>query len=189
MLIFSISVNIFNTDLVDEGLTSWQSFNKKHLSDAKKFIFNFITSLNLALHTLGQVLSGDSLKVTNVVVKRYSKRSEDKFHSHGVFLFDLDSLVRLDDLVDIHQSIRVEHLVVTLPEDFRKIAEEIMQIVLNLGSLCVTSVNKLVNTLASSESITPLFSLESVFKLVLSNLQKRQETSIFSIKCNWMRDV
>jgi len=126
VLISRGSVDVFHADLVDQGLARWQSFDEQHLSDAKELISDLSASLNLVLHTLGQVLGGDSFEVTDGVVERNGKGSEHKLNSHGVFLFDFDGLVRFYDLVDVHQRIRMEHLVVTLPKDFRKVGEEIM---------------------------------------------------------------
>ena len=63
----------------------------------------------------------------------------------------------------------MEHLIVTLPEDFSQVTEEIMQIVLDFSGLGITSVDKLVDVFTSSKSISPLLSIQSKSQLVLSN--------------------
>lgn len=63
----------------------------------------------------------------------------------------------------------MEHLVVTLPEDFSQVTEEIMQIVLDLCSLSIASVDKLVDIFTGSEGISPLLSAQSKLELVLSD--------------------
>lgn len=41
MLVFSTSVNVLHTDLMDKRFTRRKTLDKKHLSDTKKFISNF----------------------------------------------------------------------------------------------------------------------------------------------------
>ena len=62
-------------------------------------------------------------------------------------------LVELDDLLNVHDSIGVEEVELTLPEDLREVGEELREDLSDSGGLMLHSVNQIVNVLSSSEGV------------------------------------
>ena len=63
------------------------------------------------------------------------------------------SLVCLDDLLEVHDGVRVEEVELALPEDFTQVCEEVIKDLLHSGGVMLLSVDQLIDVISGAESI------------------------------------
>ena len=90
-VLIGYAVNVFHSNVVDDGLTSWITLNLKHLRHVELFLAGHDVGLVEVLHTSGQVAERETLEVVDLTVEWDRKSSEDELV--------VDDLLCLDSVV------------------------------------------------------------------------------------------
>jgi len=68
-VLIGYAVNVFHSNVVDDGLTSWITLNLKHLRHVELFLAGHDVGLIEVLHTSGQVAERETLEVVDLTVE------------------------------------------------------------------------------------------------------------------------
>jgi len=66
-----------------------------------------------------------------------------------------ESLIELDDLLQVHDGIGMEEVELALPEDFTQVLEEVREDLLHARGVVLLSVDQLIDVFGGAESIRP----------------------------------
>lgn len=101
------------------------------------------------------ILEWQSLKVAESVIQGHRKYGEHELGIHLGLLLISQSLVELDDLLQVHDGVGVEQVELALPEDLTQVLEEVRQDLLHAGGVVLLSVDQLIDVLGGAESVRP----------------------------------
>ena len=148
-------MKILDSKIVDQRRSRRNTLYLKHVSDIEQLVASCWIAILEVIQTRRVILEWQSLKVAQSVIEGNREDWKHKLSIHFSLLLFSESLIELDDLLQVHDGIGMEEVELALPEDFTQVLEEVWEDLLHARGVVLLSVDQLIDVFGGAESIRP----------------------------------